>query len=66
MTPDSFTRRGMLVSSVAATFGLGGCIGSEPSADETLVETVVSIPGERVPENMAFGADGNLYLQFRK
>jgi len=56
----------MLVSSVAATFGLGGCIGSEPSADETLVETVVSIPGERVPENMAFGADGNLYLQFRK
>lgn len=52
----------MLVSSVAATVGLAGCIGSEPSADETIVETVVSIPGERVPENMAFDADGNLYF----
>lgn len=26
------------------------------------VETVVSIPGERVPENLAFDADGNLYF----
>ena len=52
----------MLVSSVAATVGLAGCTGSEPSADETIVETVVSIPGERVPENMAFDADGNLYF----
>lgn len=26
------------------------------------VETVVSIPGERVPENLAFDTDGNLYL----
>ena len=52
----------MLASSVATTVGLAGCIGSEPSTDETNVETVVSISGERVPENMAFDADGNLYL----
>jgi sugar lactone lactonase YvrE len=26
------------------------------------VETLVSIPGDRVPENMAFDADGNLYF----
>ena len=52
----------MLASSVATTVGLAGCIGSEPSTDETIVETVVSISGERVPENMAFDADGNLYL----
>ncbi len=30
-------------------------------ADGT-VETLVSVPGERVPENMAFDADGNLYF----
>ena len=52
----------MLASSVATTVGLAGCIGSEPSTDETNVETVVSISGERVPENMAFDADGNLYF----
>ncbi len=52
----------MLASSVAATVGLAGCIGSDPSADEPIVETVVSIPGERVPENMAFDADGNFYF----
>lgn len=52
----------MLASSVATTVGLAGCIGSEPSTDETIVETVVSISGERVPENMAFDADGNLYF----
>ena len=52
----------MLASSVATTVGLAGCIGSEPSTDETTVETVVSISGERVPENMAFDADGNLYF----
>lgn len=28
----------------------------------TTVETLVSIPGDRVPENMAFDADGNLYF----
>jgi len=52
----------MLAGSVAVTVGLAGCIGSEPSTDETIVETVVSIPGERVPENMAFDSDGNLYF----
>ena len=52
----------MLASSVATTVGLAGCIGSEPSTDETIVETVVSISGERVPENMAFDSDGNLYF----
>jgi sugar lactone lactonase YvrE len=34
-----------------------------PTTTSTLgVETVVSIPGERVPENLAFDANGNLYF----
>jgi plastocyanin/sugar lactone lactonase YvrE len=34
---------------------------SEP-ADETTVETVVEIPGERVPENLAFDDEGAMYF----
>ena len=52
----------MLASGVAATFGLAGCMGANPSTDEAGVETVVSIPGERVPENMAFDTEGNFYF----
>jgi sugar lactone lactonase YvrE len=33
-----------------------------PGAATSTVETVVSIPGDRVPENMAFDTDGNLYF----
>ena len=32
------------------------------TASSDAVETVVSIPGERVPENMAFDTDGNFYF----
>lgn len=36
---------------------------TEPTASASdAAETVVSIPGERVPENMAFDADGSLYF----
>jgi len=52
----------MLASSVAATVSFAGCLSSDPSTDETGVETIISIPGERVPENMALDADGNLYF----
>jgi len=52
----------MLASGVAATLGLAGCMGTNPSTDEAGVETVVSIPGERVPENMAFDTEGNFYF----
>lgn len=33
------------------------------TASSDAVETVVSIPGERVPENMAFAAGSNLYFR---
>lgn len=77
------TRRDVLTAGVAATLGLAGCAGSDPSSNESstepettsnatadtestsppgAVETVVSIPGERVPENLAFGPDGSLYF----
>ena len=35
---------------------------TQASTSTSSLETVVSIPGERVPENMAFDADGNLYF----
>lgn len=88
---DSFTRRGLLTTSVAVTLGLAGCAETESSstptdtaAEDTATatevvqttprpdtqtaqstftpETVVSVSGERVPENLAFDADGNLYF----
>lgn len=54
--------------------GLAGCSQSEPTPEpseettteetvaESGVETVVSVPGERVPENMAVGPEGALYF----
>lgn len=63
MTEDQFTRRKALVSGVAATLGLAGCIGTEQTANNTAAtETVVSIPGDRVPENLAFDNNGALYF----
>lgn len=38
--------------------GLAGCA----AAPTRSVETVVSVPGDRVPENLAFGPDGALYV----
>ena len=64
----------MLATGAAALgAGLAGCSQSdqtpEPSegtTEETVaesgVETVVSVPGERVPENMAVGPEGALYF----
>ena len=51
----------MLASSVAAIVGLAGCIDLDPSANEPIVETVVSIPDKRVRENMTFDTDRNFY-----
>lgn len=63
MFDESLTRRGILAGGLGVTIGLAGCAGSgSTTAPAGPVETVVSVPGDRVPENMAFDADGNLYF----
>lgn len=61
------TRRRVLASGFAVGIGgLAGCSGStddtteDDEGTESSVEPVVSIPGEPVPENMAFDSEGNL------
>jgi hypothetical protein len=72
VTRDRPTRRGLLAAGAAALTGLAGRSGARSTdtttttatatpAPETTAETVVAIPDDRVPENLAFGPDGALY-----
>jgi len=57
------TRRQLLATGVAVGLGsIAGCSqsGSTEESGQQSIETVVSVPGDRVPENMAFDSDGNL------
>jgi hypothetical protein len=59
MTDRRVTRRRLLAAGGAAALGgVAGCA----AAPRRTVETVVAIPGERVPENLAFGPDGALHV----
>ena len=52
-----------LLGGAAATAGLGGRVGAQEGGEpEGAVQEVVSIPGELVPENLAFDGDGDLYF----
>ena len=68
--PTTSTRRRLLAAGFAVGLGgVAGCVGTTDEANgnetdsegaDSAVETVVSIPGEPVAENMAFDSDGNL------
>jgi len=59
MTDRRTTRRRLLAAGGAAALGsVAGCA----AAPRWRVETVVAVPGDRVPENLAFGPDGALYV----
>jgi sugar lactone lactonase YvrE len=60
--PTSPRRRQLLAAGLTAGIGsVAGCT-QLLEAPELTVETVVSVPGDPVPENMAFDNDGNLYF----
>lgn len=77
-SPPRVSRRRFLASTATVTAaGVAGCSDrtseqpadsptdptpSQPTDAQRGVETVVDIPGERVPENLAFGPDGALYF----
>lgn len=76
--PSSSSRRQLLASVGAlAVVGVAGCSGSAPGSESTpseepassgesdparSVETLVSIPGDPVPENLASGPNNELYF----
>lgn len=76
--PSSPSRRQFLASvGVLSVAGVAGCSGSDPSSELTpseetptstestparSVETLVSIPGDPVPENLAYGPNDELYF----
>lgn len=55
MTDRRVTRRRLLAAGGTAALGVAGCA----ATPRRTVETVVAVPGERVPENLAFGPSGN-------
>lgn len=63
MIPTTRPRRRQLLAA-GLTAGIGGLAGCSQllEAPEIPIETVVSVPGEPVAENMAFDSDGNLYF----
>jgi hypothetical protein len=51
---------GVTRRAAVAVGAVAGCVGRRPEGPS--VETVVSVPGERAPENLAVGPDGTVYV----